>query len=46
MVVSTKSTTAWAQVNEQGDLVIPKDVITRYGLNPGALVRLDEGPPT
>lgn len=44
MVVSTKSTTAWAQVNEQGDLVIPKDVIARYGLNPGALVRLDEGP--
>ncbi len=43
MVVSTKSTTAWARVNEQGDLVIPKNVITRYGLNPGAMVRLDEG---
>ncbi len=43
MVVSTKPTTAWAQVNEHGDLVIPKDVVTRYGLNPGAMVRLDEG---
>lgn len=43
MVVSTKLTTAWARVNEQGDLVIPKDVVTHYGLNLGALVRLDEG---
>ena len=43
MTVSTKPTTAWARINEQGDLVIPKDVITRYGLNPGAMVRLDEG---
>jgi MoaA/NifB/PqqE/SkfB family radical SAM enzyme len=43
MTVSTKSTTAWARVNEQGDLVIPQDVVTRYGLTPGAMVRLDEG---
>jgi MoaA/NifB/PqqE/SkfB family radical SAM enzyme len=43
MTVSTKPTTAWAQVNEQGDLVIPRDVAVRYGLNPGAKVRLDEG---
>lgn len=43
MAVSTKPTTAWARVNEQGDLVIPRDVITRYGLNPGAMARLDEG---
>lgn len=43
MTVSTKPTTAWAQVNEHGDLVIPKDVAVRYGLNPGAKVRLDEG---
>ena len=43
MIVSTKPTTAWAQVNENGDLVIPRDVAARYGLNPGAKVRLDEG---
>jgi MoaA/NifB/PqqE/SkfB family radical SAM enzyme len=43
MVVSTKTTTAWTQVNEQGDLVIPKDVVMRYGLTPGAMVWLDEG---
>ena len=43
MTVSTKPTTAWAQVNDQGDLVIPRDVAERYGLNPGAKVRLDEG---
>ena len=42
MTVSTKPTTAWAHVNEQGDLVIPRDVAERYGLNPGAKVRLDE----
>lgn len=43
MIVSTKPTTAWAQVNENGDLIIPKDVAARYGLVPGAKVRLDEG---
>ena len=43
MAITTKSTTAWAQVNEQGDLVIPKDVVTRYGLTPGAMVRLEQG---
>ena len=43
MIISTKPTTGWARVNEQGDLVIPKDVAARYGLTPGAQVRLDEG---
>jgi MoaA/NifB/PqqE/SkfB family radical SAM enzyme len=43
MSVSTKNTTAWALVNDNGDLVIPKEVAVRYGLNPGAKVRLDEG---
>ena len=43
MNASTKPTTAWARVNEQGDLVIPKDVVNRYGLTPGAKVRVDEG---
>ncbi len=42
-MVSTKPTRAWAEVNAQGDLVIPKDVAVRYGLEPGARVRLDEG---
>lgn len=39
----SKNTTAWVQVNEQGDLVIPKDVAIRYGLTPGAMALLDEG---
>ena len=38
-----KHTTDWAEVNENGDLVIPKDLVIRYGLTPGAKVRLDEG---
>lgn len=44
MVVSTKPTTAWAQVNENGDLVIPRELARSFGLTPGAKVRLDEGP--
>ena len=40
---STKTTTAWAEVDEQGRLVLPPEVIARYGLQPGAKVRLDEG---
>lgn len=43
MMISTKSTTAWAEVDEQGQLVLPADVVARYGLRPGAKVRLDEG---
>ncbi len=42
-MVSVKQTTAWAQINENGDLVIPKEVASRYGMLPGAQVRLDEG---
>ena len=41
--VSTKPTTAWAEVDEQGRLVLPPDVVANYGLKPGAKVRLDEG---
>ena len=43
MIASTKHTTDWAEVNANGDLVIPKDLVARYGLTPGARVRLDEG---
>jgi MoaA/NifB/PqqE/SkfB family radical SAM enzyme len=42
-MASTKSTTAWAEVDEAGRLVLPAEVLSRYGLNPGAKVRLDEG---
>jgi MoaA/NifB/PqqE/SkfB family radical SAM enzyme len=42
MVISTKPTTAWAEVDENGRLVLPPDVVDRYGLQPGAKVRLDE----
>jgi len=40
---STKSTTAWAEIDDQGRLVLPADVVARYGLQPGTKVRLDEG---
>jgi MoaA/NifB/PqqE/SkfB family radical SAM enzyme len=40
---SVKSTTAWAEVDEQGRLILPADVIDSYGLKPGVKVRLDEG---
>ena len=42
-VISTKSTTAWAEVDESGRLILPPEVARRYGLNPGSKVRLDEG---
>lgn len=42
-VLSTKQTTAWAEVDENGRLILPPEVAQRYGLNPGSKVRLDEG---
>jgi MoaA/NifB/PqqE/SkfB family radical SAM enzyme len=42
-MLSTKNTTAWAEVDENGRLILPADVIDTYGLKPGAKVRLDEG---
>ena len=42
-MISTKSTTAWAEVDENGRLILPPEVAAQYGLRPGAKVRLDEG---
>jgi len=42
-MISTKPTTAWAEVDEQGRLILPPEVVKQYGLRPGAKVRLDEG---
>jgi MoaA/NifB/PqqE/SkfB family radical SAM enzyme len=42
-VASVKPTTAWAEVDEQGRLILPPDVVAKYGMQPGAKVRLDEG---
>ncbi len=42
-LASTKPTSAWAEVDEQGRLVLPPDVVSQFGLKPGARVRLDEG---
>jgi len=42
-MTSTKNTTAWAEVDESGRLVLPPDVIEKLGLKPGVKVRLDEG---
>lgn len=41
--ISTKPTTAWAEVDQQGRLILPSEVAANYGLQPGAKVRLDEG---
>ena len=35
--------TEWAQVDEGGRLVLPAEVIERYGLGPGARLRLEMG---
>ncbi len=40
---STKSTTAWAEIDEQGRLVLPPEVVSEFGMKPGAKVRLDNG---
>ena len=32
----------WAEVDEQGRLVIAPEIAKRYGLKPGARVRLDK----
>ncbi|MHB8778487.1 MAG: radical SAM protein [Anaerolineales bacterium] len=42
-VLSTKQTTAWAEVDEQGRLILPPEVARQYGLTPGSKIRLDEG---
>jgi len=42
-MLSTKSTTAWAEIDDQGRLILPVEVVSRYGLQPGAKVRIDEG---
>ncbi len=34
----------WAEVDEQGRLVLPAEVAARLGLQPGARARFDEGP--
>ena len=40
-MISAKST-VWAEVNAQGDLVIPRETAERFGLKPGARVRLED----
>jgi MoaA/NifB/PqqE/SkfB family radical SAM enzyme len=42
-MTSTKNTTAWAEVDESGRLILPSSVIEKLGLKPGVKVRLDEG---
>ncbi len=42
-MISTKSTAAWAEVDENGRLIVPPEVAAQFGLHPGAKVRLDEG---
>ncbi len=35
--------TQWAEVDENGHLVLPPELAHHYGLQPGARLRLDEG---
>jgi MoaA/NifB/PqqE/SkfB family radical SAM enzyme len=42
-MISTKKTTAWAEVDQDGRLVIPEELVSHFGLTPGAKVRVDEG---
>ena len=35
------SQTVWAQINEQGHLVLPPEIVQQYGLQPGARLRID-----
>src|SRR5512135_2361125 len=37
----TAKPTVWAEVNDQGDLVIPREMVEQFGLTPGARVRLE-----
>lgn len=43
MSLSGKQTTAWAEVDASGRLVVPPELAARFGLRPGAKVRIDEG---
>ena len=38
----TGKPTVWAEVDEEGRLVLPPELVRQYGLEPGARVRLDE----
>src|SRR5512143_1540623 len=39
----TSKPTIWAEVDEQGHLVLPPELAAHYGFTPGAKVRLDDG---
>ena len=38
----TAKSAIWAEVNAQGDLVLPRETAERFGLKPGARVRLED----
>ncbi len=40
---STKPTTAWAEVDEKGRLILPPETVDHFGLKPGVKVRMDSG---
>ncbi|MEK7810037.1 MAG: radical SAM protein [Chloroflexota bacterium] len=42
-MITAKSTTDWAEVDDEGRLRLPPEVAARYGLTPGSKVRFDEG---
>ncbi len=41
--LSTKSTSAWAEMDAEGRVVLPPEVVAGFGLKPGARIRLDKG---
>ena len=38
----TSDKISWAEVNAQGQLVLPSSIVSRFGLGPGARLRVDE----
>ena len=43
MTISGKARSQWAEVDENGPLTIPADMVKQYGFHPGVKVRLEAG---
>lgn len=41
-MLSTKPTTAWAEVDKEGRLILPAEAVRAFGLTPGAKMRLSQ----
>lgn len=41
--LTSTNSSSWAEVDEQGRLILPPEIARQYGLGPGARMRVDEG---